>query len=137
MNIDFSAINWMAVLVSVVAAQVVSTVWFVVLFGEPWAKEYGAKDKKEHTKAVPPYTYAVQLACTVVLVLSLAILQQVAGVNSLGSALATGLFVIVGFSISTGLPGQAFLKRWRVAAIAYGSQAAMILVISLVLGLWR
>ena len=129
MSIDFSMINWMAVLASIVAAQVISTVWFVVLFGEPWAKEYGAEDKKEHTKAIPPYTYGVQLMCTVTLVIALALLQQTLGVTSVGGALSSALFVILGFVISTGLPGQAFLKRWRVAAIAYGSQAAMILVI--------
>ncbi|MFK8002438.1 MAG: DUF1761 family protein [Polyangiales bacterium] len=97
----------------------------------------GEEQEGAHAKAVPPYTCAVQLLCTVVLVLSLAVFQQLCGVNSVGGALATALFVILGFSVSTGLPGQAFLKRWRVAAIAYGSQAAMILVISLVLGIWR
>ena len=46
------------------------------------------------------------------------------------------VFVAVGFCIATGVPGQAFLKRWRVVALAYGSQTAMILVISLILALF-
>lgn len=137
MTLDFSGLNWAAILACVVAGQIVSTVWFVVLFGEPWAKEYGAKDKKEHAQSIPAFTYAVQLGCTLVLVLALALFQQMIGVDSLGGAIGSGVFVILGFSVSTGLPGQAFLKRWRVAAIAYGSQAAMILVISLILGIWR
>ncbi len=137
MEVQLSEINWWAVLASVVAGQVISTVWFVVLFGDPWAKEYGAADKKQHTKEVPGYTYGVQLLCTVLLVLSLAVVQQWLAVDSVGEALMLAGLVIIGFTVATGLPGQAFLKRWRVAAIALGSQAAMIVGISLVLALWQ
>lgn len=137
MELGFSEINWWAVLASVVAGQVISTVWFVVLFGDPWAKEYGAPDKKQHTAEVPGYTYGVQVACTVALVISLAVLQRAVGVASAGDAIVLGLLVSVGFCVATGLPGQAFLKRWRVFAIAFGCQVVMILGISLILGLWR
>jgi hypothetical protein len=137
MDFSFSGFSWGAVGASIVAGQAISTVWFVALFEESWAKEYGAADKKQHTPEIPPYTYGVQLLCTVLLVLSLAMLHRWLAVDSLGDALAVAVMVIVGFSVATGLPGQAFLKRWRVAAIAYGSQAAMILGISVILGLWR
>lgn len=137
MELPLSDINWLAVLASVIAGQVISTVWFVVLFGDPWAKEYGAEDKKQHTKEVPGYTYGVQVLCTVALVISLAVLQRWLSVDSIGEALMLAAFVSVGFCVATGLPGQAFLKRWRVAAIAYGSQVAMIFGISVILGLWR
>ena len=137
MDWNLSDLNLMAVIVSVIAGQIVSTVWFVVLFGTPWAQEYGAATKQQHTKEIPPYTYAVQVLCTVVLVLSLAFLQRWLAVDSITGALQLGLFVAVGFCVATGLPGQAFLKRWRVAAIAYGSQVAMILVISLILATWQ
>ena len=50
MELSFSEINWLAVGASFVAAQVLSTVWFTVLFGDPWAKEYGAADRKQHKK---------------------------------------------------------------------------------------
>ena len=120
MELSFSEINWLAVLVSVIAGQVISTVWFTVLFGDPWAREYGAADRKQHTKEVPGYTYGVQALCTVALVISLALLQRWLGVDSIGDALMLGGFVSVGLCIATGLPGQAFLKRWRVAGLALG-----------------
>ena len=137
MDFNFAEINWLAVVASVVAGQIISTVWFVALFGEPWAQEYGAESKAQHTKEVPMYTYGVQLSCTVVLVISLALLHRAVGVASVVDALQVGVFVALGFCIATGVPGQAFLKRWRVAAIAYGSQTAMILGISVILGAWR
>ena len=86
---------------------------------------------------MPGHTYAVQVLCTVSLVVSLAVLQQWLSVDSLPDALKLGLLVAVGFCIATGVPGQAFLKRWRVAAIALGCQATMIIAISLILGVWR
>ncbi len=137
MDLHFSEINVFALAASVVAAQIVSTVWFVVLFGTPWAREYGVETKQQHTKEVPGYTYGVQLLCTIALATSLAVVQRAFGVASLPDALVVGGAVSVGSCVATGLPGQAFLRRWRVAAIALGSQVAMILTISVVLGLWR
>lgn len=133
MELDFAALNWLAILAGVVAGQAVSTIWFVVLFGDPWAAEYGAKDKKQHTKEVPPYTYAVGVACTFALTVSIALLQRALSVSTIGAALGLAVFVSVGFCIATGVPGQAFLRRWKVAQLAFGSQTAMILVISVVL----
>ena len=136
MELHLSELNAFAIIASVIAAQVVSTVWFVVLFGEPWAREYGAASKQEHTKEIPGYTYGVQLLCTVALTGSLAVLQRAAGVESLVDGLVLGAIAAVGLCIANILPGQAFLKRWRVAAITGGCQSAMILVISAILAAW-
>ena len=131
-----SDINVLAVIVSIVAGQILSTLWFTVLFGEPWAKEYGADSRQQHTSEIPGYTYGVQLLCTVVLTLSLAVLHRMVGVASLTDGLGIGLFVAIGFNVTNLLPGQAFLKRWRVAAITAGNQSAMIIVISAILAAW-
>ncbi len=137
MDMPFSDFNWAAIVASIVAGQVIATVWFVVLFGDPWAKEYGAADKKQHTAEVPGYTYGVQVLCTVALVFGIATLQRWLEVDTVGEALGSALFVSLHFVVATLLPGQAFLKRWRVAAIAGGSQVAMIVGISLILALWQ
>lgn len=131
-----SDINPLALVVGVVAAQIVSTLWFTVLFGEPWAREYGAASRQQHTAEIPGSTYGVQLLCTVALALSLAVLQRMIGVASVGGGLGLGLLVAVGLSGANILPGQAFLKRWRVAALTAGCQGTMILVISAILAAW-
>ena len=135
MAFDFSTLNWLAVLAGFVAGQVVSTIWFVVIFGDPWAKAYGAVDKKQHTKEVPPYTYGVGMLCTFALTVSIALLQGALSVTTIGGAIQLGVFLSVGFCIATLVPGQAFLRRWSVAVLAGGSQVAMILTISVVLAL--
>ncbi len=137
MDLHLAELNIFAIVASVIAGQIISTVWFVVLFGEPWAQEYGAKDKAQHTAGVPGYTYGVQFACTVLLTVTLALTQRAFGVDSIVDGLVVGGLVSLGFCVATGLPGQAFLKRWRVAAIALGSQVAMIFGISLILAAWR
>lgn len=133
MGLDFSALNWLAVLAAFIAGQAVSTIWFVVIFGEPWARAYGAKDKKQHTKEVPPYTYAVGMLCTLALTIAIAMLQGAFAVTTTGAAIKLGAFISVGFCIAMIVPGQAFLRRWNVAALAGGSQVAMIFAISIVL----
>lgn len=88
-------------------------------------------------KEVPGYTYAVGAACTLLMALTIALLQQGLGVESIGAALGLGAMIAVGLVIANIVPGQAFLKRWRVAAICAGSQTVMVLSMSTILGLWR
>ena len=119
MDFGFSSLNWLARLASVIAGQMISTIWFVVLFGEPWAADYGTDSKQQHAREIPGYTYGVGLLCTIILVLSIAALQQALSIESVSSAIGLGLFLAVGFCAATGLPGQAFLKHWRVFLLAY------------------
>ncbi|MEM7446425.1 MAG: DUF1761 domain-containing protein [Pseudomonadota bacterium] len=137
MELNFADLNWIAIIVCVVVGQVFLTVWFLVLFGEPWAKAYGAADKKAHAKEIPGYTYAIGLACMVLLTLGLAVLQRSLAVASIGDGLALGLFVAVCFSIATALPGYAFLRRWSAFFLAIGAQLVLILILSAILAAWQ
>lgn len=137
MAFDFGNLNWLAIIVSVVVGQVFLTVWFAVLFADPWARAYGAADKAEHTKAIPPYTYGIGVFCMILLTLGLALLQQNLGVQSFGAGLWSGIFVALFFVLSTALPGYAFLKKLDAAAIAVGSQCAVILIVSCILAVWQ
>ena len=137
MSFAFADLNWLAIVVSIVVGQILSTVWFTVIFGEPWAREYGASSSQEHTKELPFYTYIVGILSTAVLTLTIALLQKSLSISTVASALSLGLTLAIGICVATILPGQAFLKRYRVFAIAAGSQAVLILVISIILALWQ
>lgn len=137
MTFDFGNLNWLAILLSIVIGQVFLTVWFAVLFAEPWARAYGAADKAAHTKDIPGYTYGVGLACMIALTLGLALLQNSLGVQSLGAGLSSGFVVALCFCLATALPGYAFLGKWNAAAIAIGSQFVVILILSSILAVWR
>lgn len=137
MSLDFGSLNWLAILVSIVIGQVISTVWFTALFGDPWARAYGAESKQQHTKEIPPYTYGVGLLSTAVLTISIALIQRDMSISTIGSALLLGLVLAIGICCATILPGQAFLKRYPVFLMTAGSQSVMILVISIILALWQ
>lgn len=137
MTLDFGSLNWLAILVSIIAGQIISTLWFTVLFGEPWARAYGAASKQQHTKEIPPFTYGVAILSTALIAISIALLQQALAIGTVSSALLLGLILAVGICSASILPGQAFLKRLPVFLMTAGVQSVMILVISVILTLWR
>ena len=138
MNIDFAQINWLAIVVCFVVGQVFLTLWFTVLFGEPWAKAYDPKKtKSEHTKETPGYTYGIGALCTLLLTLGIAFLQNALNVQGISSGVSLGLFVSLMIVATTMLPGYAFLKKLNGAAIALGSQVVLIIILSIILSAWK
>lgn len=137
MEMNLDGVNWLAIVACVVIGQIFLTVWFLVLFGEPWAKAYGATDKQAHAKEIPGYTYGVGLVCMILLTLGLAVLQRGLAVASLGDGLMVGLFVSVTFCIATALPGYAFLRRWSAFFLAIGAQIVLIMILSAILAVWQ
>ena len=70
MLINLSTLPWAAIGAAALAGQITSALWFVVLFAKPWAKEYGVASPKEHTQAIPPYTYGIGLLCVIAVTLT-------------------------------------------------------------------
>ncbi len=137
MELHLSSVNWYAVIACLVFGQAFLSLWFIVLFGTPWAKAYGVSDQKQHTKEVPGYTYAIQALCTALLIFAIANLQVALSVQSLGSGILLGLWIALFYSVATALPGYAFLKRWNAFWMAMGSQAVLIVVVSAILAVWK
>lgn len=137
MDLNFSSINWIAVVVCLVIAQGFLSLWFIVLFGNPWAKEYGATDQKAHTKEIPGYTYAIQALCALLMIIGTALIQDAMGIDTLAEGLLFGIFVSVVFSLGTAIPGYVFLKRWKALYMAMGSQTILVIVVSTILAVWK
>ncbi len=138
MNLDFTQLNWLAVIVCFVIGQVFLTLWFAVIFGDPWARAYApGKTKAEHTKEVPGYTYGIGALCMLLLVLGIALLQSALGTSSIGDGISLALFLDVFLVASTMVPGYAFLRRWNAVWLALGSQAVVIVILSAVLAVWK
>jgi hypothetical protein len=137
MGPNFDGVNWLAILTCVVVGQVLLTIWFVALFPKPWAREYGVSDPKEHTKAVPGYTYAIGALCVLLLSLGMAGVQAGLGVDTAGKGALFGVYVALLFSITTALPGYAFLERYRAFLLAMGAQAVLVVALSTLLAAWH
>lgn len=134
--LEFAGLNWWAILACVVVGQVVLTVWFAVVFADPWAKAYGAADKAQHTAEVPMYTYGIGLACMILLSVGQAVLHASLGVASIGAGLAVGLYIAVMFCVATALPGYAFLMRYNAFKLAISAQVVVILIHAVILAAW-
>ncbi len=137
MEFNLSSINWYAVIACVVFGQAFLSLWFIALFGTPWAKEYGVADKKQHTKEIPGYTYAIQALSTFLLIIGIAVIQGALSIDTFQEGLIFGLWVVLCFSWATALPGYIFLKRWNAFFIAMGSQAVLTIIVSIILALWQ
>ncbi len=133
MHFNFGSLSPAAVFSGFVVGQIVSTLWFTVLFGDRWARCYGVPSRQLHTKEVPGYTYGVQAACTVAQSVSLALLQDWLDVRSTSDALTMGAFVAAGFCATNLVPGNGFLGKWEVAKLTVGCQATMIVAMSVAL----
>ena len=133
------AIDWLAIASCVVAGQLILTIWFVALFGRPWAKAYGGPEMtpKQHTKEVPGYTYGIGAACVLLLSLGLGFLQTALGVSRIFEALFLAGILSATIFIPMAMPAYAFLRRWGAWWISAGSQLAVIAVVSVILVLWR
>ena len=131
----FDDVSPLAVGAAFVVGQIISTLWFTVIFGDQWALEYGVPNRHVHTKAVPASAYIIQALCTVTMSFSLALLHNWLAVKETDEALKLGAFIAVGFVISNIVPGQMFLKRSRVAKLTAGCQSVMVIAMSAVINL--
>lgn len=137
MPISFAAINWLAIVACIVAGQVLLTVWFAVIFADPWARAYGGATmtKTQHTKEIPGYTYAIGAACVAALAITLSLLRHALAIDGVGASLGLGTLVGLGVFIPMALPAYAFLRRWNAFGLGASSQLVLVLVLSLVLEL--
>jgi len=139
MDIDLGTVNWLAILACVVVGQGLLTAWFVPLFGEAWAEEYGGAGttRQQHTSELPGYTYAIGAGCVFALSLGVSVLQSALGIEGVAGALQLALFLAATVFVAMAMPAYAFLRRWRAFAIGAGSQLVVITVVSVILALWR
>lgn len=137
MSLGFAEINWIAVVACVVAGQIWLTVWFVVLFKEPWARAYGGEGMTaaQHTKEVPMYTYGIGATCVFALSIGLSLLHTAVGATGIGDALVLACLLAVTVFVPMAMPAYAFLKRWNAFLIGAGSQITLLFILSTILAL--
>ena len=93
--INWSEINWLAVVVAGFAAFMLGGVWYTALFGKAWQNAHGfsAEVIKQAQAAMSPAKFfGTMLICYMVVALGIAILTQWTGTNTLiGGAWLGGL----------------------------------------------
>ena len=92
---SLAGINWIAVMVGVILANVLGFVWYGPLFGKPWMRAIG---KSQEELRGSPMMYAVTVIASLITMIVLAASVQAFGSVTLvegaivGAALAIGLY---------------------------------------------
>ncbi|WNG15676.1 DUF1761 domain-containing protein [Cystobacter fuscus] len=96
---SMTRINWLAVLAATFAATLLGGVWFTVLFGKAYASILGrAHDPK--TKPAPLFILG-PLVCSLLTIITSAILMKALNIFSVGDAMAFGGVVGLGYLVAT------------------------------------
>ncbi|HEX6303597.1 MAG TPA: DUF1761 domain-containing protein [Anaerolineales bacterium] len=129
-------VNWIAVIVAVIANMVIGAAWFAV-FANPWMQGVGkTRQEIEGDQDWRPYAVAVLNSFLMAFVLANVIAWS--GATGLLGGLVTGLIMWLGFTGFTFAVNHAFegrsLTLW---AINSGTYLVGLLVMGMILGVWR
>jgi methionine-rich copper-binding protein CopC len=126
-------INWIAVIVAIVASMVLAKVWFhQKVFGGAWRKLTGISPADSKKVGKKPITITLFANILTVVVLAVMI-----GNSSLGTALWIGFVAWAAFSATTLVTHNAFeQKPAKLTAINNGYQLVLFLIVTFILGIF-
>jgi len=101
-------INWLAVLIAVVAFQIVGFLWYGPLFGARWRAAMGIS---ESDAASPGAALVVGLVCSIVSAIALALLLTLGDDPDVQLGIALGALVGVGFIAATMVMHAAYEQK--------------------------
>jgi hypothetical protein len=105
---DFSAVNYLAVIVAAVAAFAVGALWYAVLFSKPWMAAVGMTEAQIKQGGSPvPFIIAIVAYLVMAFVLS----AIGAAASDLWGGLILGVVVWIGFIATTTAVNYAFANR--------------------------
>jgi uncharacterized protein DUF1761 len=127
-------LNYLAVLVAITAAFVLSGVWYAILGGQ-LASLHPAYAEPQRTQAA---TVPVELVRNLVVALVTAVLASQVGTDDAAEGLLLGLLLWIGFPAMI-LAGSVFHEKVppRLAAIHAGDWLLKLLLIAGVVGAWQ
>jgi hypothetical protein len=140
-------LNWLAILVSVVASFAIGSLWYGPLFATIWAKAMGFGDDRKPTGAEIAKGSVLNLVGTFLMAYVLAHDVSVWRPSSWNAGadkapwtygFYAGLFVWLGFIVPVLLNGVAFeRKSWKVFGIGAGFQFLSLQAMGMILSFWR
>ena len=130
-------INYLAIIVSVIATFVLSGVWYTVFLNQYFALR-GIDPNDAAATVMHPWEYLVVLVRHLVVALVLAYLLFRLDIKTLGSALKLGLLLWLGFPVVL-LAGAVASDKvpFALAAIHGGDWLIKLLLMSAIIGVWR
>ena len=137
---NFSSINWLAVVVCVIVAMVSGFVWYhPSVFFKAWWRGIG-KDETE-TGDPSPMIYVFTLIAAFVQAVAVSLMlnvMNVMGSNTVGGGMTTGFMLWLGFVAPTNLVNKLFAGHgFSVWLIEAGNHLVNLLLFGAILAVWR
>ncbi|MEO0327813.1 MAG: DUF1761 domain-containing protein [Pseudomonadota bacterium] len=127
---DFSGINYIAIVLAAIAGMVSGAIWYGV-FAKPWMRAVGIKEQPEPN----PKIYIVALIAQFVIAYLMAGMIGHLGVFSLSSGLITAFFCWLGFCVAPMAVNHRFQdKGWDLTMIDGGYWLVVFLLQGAILG---
>jgi len=135
---DFSSINWLAVIVSGIAAWALGALWYSpVLFGKAWQKETGLTEESLRN-ANMAQVYGTSAVLMIIMALGLAMFFQgdmdMNWKTGFHMGLITGLFFVAPSIGINYLYQRKSLKLWAIDAVY---QILILALAGAILGAWK
>lgn len=141
MTLDFSAINWLAILAGAAIYFVLGAVWYSpVLFARPWQAAIGWDDSRAQPQT-NPLTYVVPAVLYLIAGVATAMLAAATGTDTLSEGITLGLVTGIGYALAmvgveaTFDPNKPKPMTWFLITTAYHLIGFVIL--GVVIALWR
>jgi hypothetical protein len=132
---DFSAVNWLAVVVATVASWALGAAWYMV-FANQWLAAIGKTKEQLNAKDPTPYIWSVVVQFVMAYFLAL-LTPAMFGATNVVNGLFAGFLLWLGFVITSMIQNHRYEGApWNRTIIDGGYMLAVLLVQGLVIGLF-
>ncbi len=134
---DFSTLNWLAIIAATLAFFCLGAIWYTPLaFGKIWMKETGIT-KEKAGKANMPKIMGLTLLFSFIMALNLALFMNSPEIGA-GQGAMYGFFTGFGWiSMSIFVTGQYEFRSTRYMLIHAGYNIVGLTIMGLILGAWK
>jgi hypothetical protein len=134
---NFSGINWLAVLACGVASLVVGFIWYSKpVFLLPWLKGIGKTE--EFTKNPKPVNFVCLFIGALIEAIFVSFLLAAMGSASLGSGLLAGFMIWLGFVATTSFADNLMSGgSFSLFMVQSGDHLVTLLIMGMILAAWR
>lgn len=135
---DFSVVNWLAVLACVVVSMVSGFIWYnpKTLFN-PWWKVVGAGREQPGMENMG-MTWALTILSSFVQAIAMSFMVKAMGSTTLGSGAMTGFMLWLGFIAPTYLVNKLFAGHgFKIWGIEVGNHLVNFLIFGALLAVWK
>ncbi|MGD8780947.1 MAG: DUF1761 domain-containing protein [Ignavibacteria bacterium] len=131
-------INYIAVLVSALAAFIIGGIWYGPLFGKAWMAAVGKTEEEIKKNFNPAKTYGLSFLGHIVVAYVLARLCGYVDADTIGEGLRLAFLLWLGFTAATFFINELFeAKSFKLLIINIGFYLVFVLVASVILVSWR